>query len=89
MKYTGSVRYEDIVPNHALSFSETVRLEDTTLGISLITWELWPERNGAKLVVTDQLVSLDGADMVKGTRAGMNGALDNLGQWLALGAVTP
>jgi hypothetical protein len=35
-------------------------------------------------MVTDQIVSLDGADMVSGSKGGMSAALDRLGRWLTM-----
>lgn len=43
-----------------------------------MTWELSLTAKGTRLIVTVQLSSLVGEDMVVGTNVGMNAALDNL-----------
>ena len=78
LRYSVTARYEDIVQNSRIVFVETVSTEGKLLSVSLITWELSPVENGTRVVVTDQLTALDGADMASGTRFGMNAALDNL-----------
>jgi len=82
LPYRGTVRYEDIVTDRRIVFTETIQDADALLSISLITWEIFPEQSGTRLVVTDQIVSFAGAAMVAGSEAGTNAALDNLGTWL-------
>ena len=53
------------------------------MSVSQVTWQLTGEGDGTWLVVTDQIVSLVGDEMIAGSRAGMTGALDNLATWLA------
>mgnify|MGYP001140740641 CR=1 FL=1 len=42
------------------------------------TWEIVPDQTASRLVVTDQIASFVGDDMIAGSRVGMNAALDNL-----------
>lgn len=82
LPFLGCVRYEDIVENERIVYVESVSEGDRLLSVSLVTWELTPDDTSTKLLVTDQLVALDGADMVSGTRMGTNAALDNLAREL-------
>ena len=70
--------YLDIVPEQRIVSVETVSQDATRLSVSLITVELQPSGKGTRLVLTDQIVALDGSDMVAGSRAGFNAVLDNL-----------
>ena len=77
-----TTRYEDIVPDRRIVSVEAVHDEAMRLSISLITVELSPETTstgaGTRLVLTDQIISFGGADMVSGSEAGFGAALDNL-----------
>ena len=70
--------YLDIVPATRIVSVETVSHDDTRLSVSLITVDFQPSGKGTRLVLADQIVALDGSDMVAGSRAGLNAALDNL-----------
>lgn len=78
LKYTGHVRYEHIVRDQRIIFVERVSLGDSQLCVSLVTWELVPKPGGTLLVLTDQIASLVGKDMVEGAKRGTSAALDNL-----------
>lgn len=81
-----TTRYEDIVPDQRIISVETVNDETTRLSVSLITVEVFPEHAsaspGTRLVLTDQITSFGGADMVAGSEAGFGAALDNLAREL-------
>jgi uncharacterized protein YndB with AHSA1/START domain len=70
--------YLDIVSAARIVSVETVSQDETRLSVSLITVELQASGRGTRLVLTDQIAALDGSDMVAGSRAGFNAALDNL-----------
>ena len=44
----------------------------------MTTTALTPENTGTKIVMTTQLVALQGKDMIEGAKTGNNAALDNL-----------
>jgi uncharacterized protein YndB with AHSA1/START domain len=70
--------YLDIVPDARIVSVETVSQDAKRLSVSLISVEFHRSGQGTRLVLTDQIAALDGSDMVAGSRAGFNAALDNL-----------
>jgi uncharacterized protein YndB with AHSA1/START domain len=78
LQFSGIARYEDIVEDQRIVFVESISTGGKLLAVSLVTWELLPVERGTRVIITDQLTALDGADMAAGTRLGMNAALDNL-----------
>ena len=82
LKFDVDLSYLDIVPEQRIVSVETVSQDATRLSVSLITVEFQPSGKGTRLVLTDQIVALDGSDMVAGSRAGFNAALDNLAREL-------
>ncbi len=75
--------YQDIVPDQRIISAEVVTKDETRLAVSLITVELQPSAAGTRLVLTDQIAALSGADMVADSKAGYSAALDNLATDLA------
>jgi uncharacterized protein YndB with AHSA1/START domain len=82
-EYEGEVRYVDIVDGSRILYTEVIATGHDRLSASLVTWDLTPTTSGSRLTVTVQLTSLVGAEMVLGTKVGMNAALDNLAAELA------
>lgn len=82
-RFRVDARYLDIVPNRRIVFTERVGTGETALSVSLITVEIAPDGEGTRLILTDQIASLDGADMVSGSRHGLSAALDNLAEELS------
>lgn len=78
LRFAGHVRYLDIQASRRIVYSELISTSDVRLSASLVTWELESHGTGTRLVVTAQVTSWVGRDMIDGSRAGMNGALDNL-----------
>lgn len=78
LQYEGRVRYEDILDNRRIVYSETISTQGTRLSIALVSWELFEENGGTRVLVTDQIASFVGNDMVVGSKLGMTAALDNL-----------
>ena len=70
--------YHDIVPNAHIISSEVVEAQGRKLLISMSTTTFEPEGTGTKVVVTVQLTSLAGEDMLTGAKFGHNASLDNL-----------
>jgi len=79
-------RYLDIVSERRIVSTEIVSHGEQRLSVALITVEFRPSGNGTHLVLTDQIVALDGSDMIAGNRAGLTAALDNLERQLRRGA---
>ncbi len=70
--------YLDIQAAHRIVYSEVISTSGAPLSASLVTWELESHGAGSRLVVTAQVTSLVGREMIDGSRAGMDAALDNL-----------
>jgi uncharacterized protein YndB with AHSA1/START domain len=88
LRFAGTVRYMDIVAAQRIVYSELISA-DEPLAASLVTWNLFPDRAGTRLVVTDQVASFIGDDMIDGSHAGMNAALNNLVELLEQDGMTP
>lgn len=89
LRFEGVVRYLDIVEARRIVYSEVIATSGERLAVSLVTWDLRPVPQGTRLVVTDQLVSFVGAEMIEGSRLGMTAALDNLVTTLAPNGAEP
>ena len=83
LMYRVETFYQDIVPDQRIISAEVVTKDETRLAVSLITVELQPSAAGTRLVLTDQIAALSGADMVADSKAGYSAALDNLATDLA------
>jgi len=70
--------YQDIVSNERLVITETVAGGDTLLSVSLITVEFLAADARTRLVLTDQMVALDGSDIADGSESGWAEVLGNL-----------
>lgn len=81
-RFAVEARYLDIVTDRRIVFAEIVESDGVRLSVSLITVEFEAERGGTHLRLTDQIASLEGADMVAGSRAGLSAALENLSRYL-------
>ncbi len=81
-KFFGESRYHDIIPNRRIVSSETIDTDGKRLSVALTTMDLEPEGSSTKVKLTVQIVLLDGADMIEGTKIGYTGALDNLAREL-------
>ena len=77
-QYRGVTTYYDIVPHQRIISSETVEVGGKTVLISMLTMTLEPEGPGTKVMLTAQVTSLDGDNMIEGAKFGNNAALDNL-----------
>lgn len=71
-------RYYDIVPNQRIISSEEVETQGTKPLITMSTTTFAPERGGTKVIVTAQLTSMAGDDMLNGAKPRHSGSLDNL-----------
>jgi uncharacterized protein YndB with AHSA1/START domain len=71
-------RYEDIVADRRLCFSMTIARADERITTSMVTVELLAVEGGTDVVVTDQLVILDGGDTASDREKGWGETLDKL-----------
>jgi uncharacterized protein YndB with AHSA1/START domain len=81
-RYRGETRYHDIVPERRIVSTEVVDELDKRLSVAVISVELERAGERTKLKLTVQIVSLDGPEMLEGTKSGYTDALDNLGRYL-------
>ena len=81
--FSGTTRYQHIVDDSLIVFIETIAANGILGAVSLVTWHVEPDGDGAKLTITDQVVSLDGPGEIEGHRAGYSGILEQLDHFLA------
>ena len=83
--FAGTTRYEHIVDDEMIVFSERlVTTAGDLLAMSLVTWALTPDGGGGTvLTVTDQVTSAAGDGPIVGSRHGYNAMLDHLGAHLS------
>jgi uncharacterized protein YndB with AHSA1/START domain len=77
-QYRGVTTYYDIVPNKRIVSSEVVETQGRKLLISMSTTTFEAEGSGTKVIVTVQLTSLAGEDMLNGAKFRHNASLDSL-----------
>ena len=75
-------RYEDIVPEVRLCYAMTIARGDVRITTSMVTVELLPQGERTEVLVTDQLVILDGGDASADRERGWGETLDKLGPFL-------
>jgi uncharacterized protein YndB with AHSA1/START domain len=80
--YTYEAIYQDIVPAQRIVSTYEMLLDGIRISVSLATAEFEPERDGTRLVFTEQGAFLDGYEMPARREQGMGSLLDSLGQWL-------
>jgi uncharacterized protein YndB with AHSA1/START domain len=75
-------RYEDIVPDARLCYSMTIARGDVRITTSMVTVELIAHGERTELIVTDQLVVLDGGEQSGDRERGWGETLDKLTPFL-------
>jgi uncharacterized protein YndB with AHSA1/START domain len=80
--YTYEAIYQDIVPAQRIVYTYDMLLDGIRISVSVATAEFKPERDGTRLVFTEQGAFLDGYEMPGRREQGMGSLLDSLGQWL-------
>jgi uncharacterized protein YndB with AHSA1/START domain len=83
--YTYEAIYQDIVPAQRIVSTYEMLLDGIRISVSLATAEFEPERDGTRLVFTEQGAFLDGYEMPARREQGMGSLLDSLGRWLQSG----
>jgi uncharacterized protein YndB with AHSA1/START domain len=81
-EYTFQALYQDIVPGLRIVYTYDMLLDGTRISVSVATAEFRPERDGTRLVFTEQGAFLDGHEMAARREQGMGSLLASLGEWL-------
>jgi uncharacterized protein YndB with AHSA1/START domain len=81
-EYAFQALYRDIVPGGRIVYTYDMLLDAIRISVSVATAEFRPERDGTRLIFTEQGVFLDGHETAAGREHGMGSLLDSLGQWL-------
>jgi uncharacterized protein YndB with AHSA1/START domain len=81
-EYTYQALYQDIVPGRRIVYTYDMLLDGTRISVSVATAEFRPERDGTRLVFTEQGAFLDGHEMPARREQGMGSLLASLGEWL-------
>lgn len=83
--FSGTTRYENIVADHSIVFTERlVSNDDVLLAMSLVTWAIQPAgADATTLTITDQVTSTAGDGPIEGSRHGYAAMLDQLTKHLS------
>jgi uncharacterized protein YndB with AHSA1/START domain len=84
-EYAFEALYRDIVPGQRIVYTYDMLLDGIRISVSVATVEFRPERDGTRLVFTEQGAFLDGHETPARREHGMGSLLDSLGQWLLSG----
>lgn len=83
LDFAGTTRYEQIVDDELIVYTERLSGGDGTLeAVSLVTWQIEAVDGGAKLTLVDQVTSLAGDGPIEGSRHGHAAVLEQLGAFL-------
>jgi uncharacterized protein YndB with AHSA1/START domain len=74
--------YLDIVPQRRIVFSYSMTSRGTPISVSLTTIELSADGKGTHLLLTEQIVFLDGNDNAANREEGLASMLDKIGETL-------
>lgn len=80
-----TARYHDIVPNQRIILSYEMSHLGRRISVSMQSTELFGENGGTRLVLTDQGAYLDGLDVPRQRRGGIELELDRLSKALSAG----
>ena len=81
-EYAYRALFWDIVPGQRIVYTYDMLLDGIRISVSVATAEFKPERDGTRLVFTEQGAFLDGHEIPARREQGMGSLLDSLGQWL-------
>jgi uncharacterized protein YndB with AHSA1/START domain len=76
-------RFEDIVPNVRIVISTSMTFGGPRISTSLLTFELFADGAGTKVVLTHQACFYEGADGPEMRKGGWVALLDKLGRAMA------
>ena len=74
--------YYDIVPNERIVYSYDMLVGEKRISVSLASFELKPEGDGTRLILTEHGAYLDGSEDGSERKRGTAGLLDKLGAYL-------
>lgn len=74
--------YQDIVPDRRIVLVYTMTVGDKRISSSLSTTEFLPDREGTRLIYTEQAAFFDGADGARGREEGCRELLEQLAKEL-------
>jgi uncharacterized protein YndB with AHSA1/START domain len=74
--------YLDIVPGQRIVFSYSMTSRGTPISVSLTTVEISPDGKDTHLLLTEQIVFLDGNDNAANREEGLASMLDKIGETL-------
>ena len=80
--YAYQALFWDIVPDHRIVYTYDMLLDGIRISVSVATAEFESERDGTRLVFTEQGAYLDGYERPAQREHGMGSLLDSLGRWL-------
>ena len=83
LHFNGNTRYEEIVPDQLIVFSENIYHQYVQYFVSLNTLELVADSSNCNLYLTLQITSFHGLGMIKDAHQGWIAMLDNLAIELA------
>jgi uncharacterized protein YndB with AHSA1/START domain len=81
-RFRVETRYVDIVPMQRIVSTETIHEIDKLLAVNITTIEFGPDEQRTRIKVTVQVASFVGKAMIDNTKAGHEGSLRNMAQYL-------
>ncbi len=82
LEYLGKVNYIDIIKNHRIVYVETIKYKKSKLATAMVSLELLEENLKTQLIMTVQVVSYVGEDLIKGCEIGYKKSISNLKKYL-------
>ena len=81
-RFVADTLYLDIVPERRIVFSYSMTSRGTPISVSLTTVELSADGRNTRLLLTEQIVFLDGNDNAANREEGLASMLDKIGETL-------
>ena len=81
--YTYDALYQEIVPDRRIAFNYTMDMDETRISISVATVEFKADRDGTRLIYTEQGAYFDGHDKPEFREHGTKELLNSLAAYLA------
>ncbi len=81
-EYAYRAVFWDIVPSQRIVYTYDMVVDGIRISVSVATADFKPEREGTRLVFTEQGAFVDGHEIPARREHGMGSLLDSLGQWL-------
>ena len=78
LEFSGVAEYLQIVPESLIVHTDVVAVEGKILAAALLTWQFKTQDGATRILLTDQVTSFVGTDMIDGHRNGHTKALEQL-----------